>query len=126
MNNIEYYNLSVIPVVRYANADLDKSILYRENIGKSGIYSWVNKINGKNHIGSSISLSYKLSLYYSLYSLREVKGSIIIQRALLKYGYSNFSIHILEYCELSVLIAREQYYINLLKPEYNNKYYIYE
>jgi group I intron endonuclease len=38
---------------------------------------------------------------------------------LLKYGYSNFSIDILEYCELNVLIEREQYYINHLKPEYN-------
>jgi group I intron endonuclease len=58
-------------------------------------------------------------MYYSLYSLREVRGSIIIQRALLKYGYSNFTLDILEYCELDVLIEREEYYINLLKPEYN-------
>jgi group I intron endonuclease len=58
-------------------------------------------------------------MYYSLYSLREVRGSIIIQRALLKYGYSNFTLDILEYCELDVLIEREEYYINILKPEYN-------
>ena len=40
-------------------------------------------------------------------------------KALLKYGYSNFSIDILEYCEPNVKISREQYYIVLLKPEYN-------
>lgn len=106
-------------MIKYANADLDKSIIYKENIGKSGVYRWVNKINGKSHINSSISLAYRLSLYYSLYSLKKVEGSIIIQRALLKYGYSNFSVDILEYCELNVLIEREQYYINFLKPEYN-------
>jgi group I intron endonuclease len=37
----------------------------------------------------------------------------------LKYGYSNFSLDILEYCEPSVLIKREQYYLDTLKPEYN-------
>jgi len=42
-----------------------------------------------------------------------------ICRALLKYGYSNFSLEILEYCEPSKCIEREQYYIDLLKPEYN-------
>ena len=120
MNNKEYKNISIIPLIRYNNANLDKFIIYAENIGKSGIYRWVNNLNGKSYVGSSISLSYKLNIYYSLYSLRkEVKGSIILQRALLKYGYSNFSLDILEYCELDVLIKREEYYINLLKPEYN-------
>ena len=42
-----------------------------------------------------------------------------ISNALLKYGYSNFSLYILEYCKPDVLIKREQYYIDLLKPEYN-------
>jgi group I intron endonuclease len=119
MNNKEYKNISIIPLIRYTNANLDKFIIYAENIGKSGVYIWVNNINGKSYIGSSISLSYKINLYYSLYYLKEVRGSIIIQRALSKYGYSNFSLDILEYCELDVLIAREQYYINLIKPEYN-------
>jgi len=73
-------------------------------------------------VGSSKSLSNRFSLYYSLNSLKkEVKGSIIIRRALLKYGCSNFSLDILEYCESDVLITREQYYIDLLKPEYNIK-----
>jgi NUMOD1 domain len=43
----------------------------------------------------------------------------IIARALLKYGYSNFQLEILEYCEPSNCIEREQYYIDLFKPEYN-------
>jgi len=44
---------------------------------------------------------------------------MLINKALLKYGYSNFKIEILEYCEPSKCIEREQYYIDLLKPEYN-------
>jgi group I intron endonuclease len=40
-------------------------------------------------------------------------------RRILKNGYSNFSFTILEYCDKKDLIKREQYYIDLLKPEYN-------
>jgi group I intron endonuclease len=39
--------------------------------------------------------------------------------AILKYGYSKFSIEILEYCFPEKCIKREQYYIDLLNPEYN-------
>ena len=39
--------------------------------------------------------------------------------ALLKYGYSKFRLDILEYCKPSELIAREQYYIDLINPKYN-------
>jgi group I intron endonuclease len=42
-----------------------------------------------------------------------------ICRALLKYGYSNFSIEILEYCEPSKCLEREGYYFKVLKQEYN-------
>jgi group I intron endonuclease len=42
-----------------------------------------------------------------------------IYRALLKYGYSNFKFEILEYCTPEDTIKREQYYLNLLEPEYN-------
>jgi len=44
---------------------------------------------------------------------------MVINKALLKYGYSNFKLEILEYCDKSVNIEREQHYIDLLKPEYN-------
>lgn len=43
----------------------------------------------------------------------------MLYRALLKYGYSNFKLDILEYCKPTVLIEREQYYIDKLKPDYN-------
>ena len=52
---------------------------------------------------------------------KKVSGgcSVVLHRALLKYGYSNFSLDIIEYCEPNVKISREQYYIDLLKYEYN-------
>ena len=44
---------------------------------------------------------------------------MLIYKAILKYGHSNFSFEILEYCEAEQCEAREQEYINRLKPEYN-------
>lgn len=42
-----------------------------------------------------------------------------IHNAHIKYGYLNFSLKILEYCDIKNTILREQYYIDRLKPEYN-------
>ena len=120
MNNKENNNINIIPVVSYSNAYMDKSI-YEQNKNKSGVYRLVNKINGKSYVGSSMSLTNTLSIYYTLNLLKRKKGSIIIYRALLKYGYSNFRLDILEYCEAGLLMKREQYYIDLLKPKYNIK-----
>jgi len=120
INNNNCSNTTTIPIVTYANADTSRSTICKENMNKSGVYRWVNKVNGKSYIGSSMSLGDELTIYYSLNSLKiKVRGSIIIYRALLKYGYSNFSLEILEYCGSNVLKKREQYYINILKPEYN-------
>lgn len=41
-----------------------------------------------------------------------------ICRALLKHGYSSFSLEILEYCKVKDLLKREDYYFKLWKPEY--------
>jgi len=44
---------------------------------------------------------------------------MVIYKALLKYGYSNFKLEILEYCDCNDLLVREQFYLDLLSPEYN-------
>ena len=62
-------------------------------------------------------MSRRLAKYYSLPVL--FKSNMIINKALLKYGYSYFILEILEYCEPENVVSREQYYIDLLKPEYN-------
>ena len=69
------------------------------------------------YIGSSTNLSVRFYSYFSLGSL--AKSNRLLERALLKYGYSNFSLEILEYCKAEDATKREQYYLDLLKPEYN-------
>lgn len=44
---------------------------------------------------------------------------MVINKALLKYGYSNFKLDILEYCDSKEVAKREQYYMDILSPEYN-------
>ncbi len=44
---------------------------------------------------------------------------MIINKALLKHGYSKFKLEIIEYCNPKDLVEREQHYIDIIKPEYN-------
>ena len=78
-------------------------------------------MTGMSYIGSAINLAQRLRNYFSLRSLNKelLKGNSRIHSALLKYDHSYFSLDIMEYCEPSILIKKEQYYIDLLKPEYN-------
>lgn len=72
-------------------------------------------------MGSSRNLSARFRQYFNVnYLEREIKrNNSKIYRSLFKNGYSKFSLNILEYCEIDILIEREQYYIDTLKPEYN-------
>ncbi len=110
--------LAVTPEVSYKNADTLKTQIIKDNRGRSGVYRWINNSNGKSYVGSSIDLVSRFYSYFSLKYLEEQTTSLIC-KALLKYGHSAFTLDILEYCEPSETIAREQYYIDLLKPEYN-------
>jgi len=121
MKNNNNNNVNIIPVVSYSNADKDKFIVYEENRNKSGIYRWNNLVTGDSYVGSAQNLTNRLSNYFSPKFIKRtiLKSRSIINNSLLKYGYNKFSLDILEYCESSVLIKREQYYLDTLKPKYN-------
>lgn len=109
------------PVAIYSNADTMKSEILKDNRNKVGVYCWTNLLNGKFYVGSSVNLGRRFRDYYN-YSFLEgeiKKNNSRIYKALIKYGYSNFKLEILEYCEPNILIEREQYYFDLLNPEYN-------
>jgi len=110
---------TVIPAVSYSNADISKKEIIRNNRNKSGVYKWKNNINGREYVGSSTNLVSRFYSYFSLKHLEQQQSRSLICKALLKYGHSAFTLEILEYCKPGENIAREQYYINLLKPEYN-------
>lgn len=101
----------------YSNADKEKIKILLDNQEKSGIYRWTNKKTGKCYIGSSTNLRNRLRNYYNINYLLRTKG--IINDALLKYGYGDFSLEILEYCDPAKCFSREQYYMDRHNPEYN-------
>ena len=112
---------AIIPIKSYSNAEADKDLILKENPNKSGIYMWKNIINDKQYIGSAIDLSKRLSFDYSTAYMEDAltRSNSHIYRALLKNGYENFSITILEYCEPEQCIEREYYYLSCLPHEYN-------
>lgn len=124
-NNIRTYSTlpnnssNNIPFVKvYENAFELRKNIYIENLDKSGIYMFTNKLTNDIYIGQSINLANRFKNYFNLSYLKH-KDSLVISRALIKYGLSNFSITILEYCEIPDLVTREQYYFDILKPKYN-------
>lgn len=114
-------DLPVSPVRIYLNADREKFNILNDNKEKAGIYRWVNLLTGKTYIGSSRNLSARLKQYFNINYLESetTKNNSNIYRSLIKNGYSNFKIEILEHCTLENLIDREQYYLDKLEPEYN-------
>ena len=78
----------------------------------SGVYKITNKINGKFYIGSAINCFKRWCKKYNEH----------LESAFKKYGKENFIFEIIENVEdTSKLIEREQYYMDLLKPEYNKR-----
>ncbi|CCO27456.1 LAGLIDADG homing endonuclease (mitochondrion) [Rhizoctonia solani AG-1 IB] len=115
--------LSSLPLIKpeksYDDAYALKLLILKENKNKSGIYRFINKLNYNFNVGSSKNLSNRFTQYFNLSYISTVKNDLTISRALIKYGYSNFIIEILEYCDVPVLLEREQHYFDLLKPSYN-------
>ena len=102
----------------YEDAFLMKKSIIKDNKNKSGIYKWTNKLTNDSYVGQSIDLSKRFIRYFNLSYFRN-RGTLAINRALIKYGFSSFQLEILEYCDIADLNKREQYYLDTLKPRYN-------
>lgn len=95
-------------------------MIAKQNKNKSGVYRWVHKDSGNSYVGSSSKLNERFRQYFNhSYLSSSKRGTSIICKALLKYGYKGFRLEILEYCPNSIVLAREQFYIDNLNPEYN-------
>lgn len=104
----------------YPNAGNMKSQILADNKQQSGIFMWTNLVTLEIYIGSSINLYRRFVSYFSLAHISNpVRSNSIIHKALIKYGYFNFQLEIIEYCDPSACITLEQHYINLLNPQYN-------
>lgn len=79
-----------------------------------GIYGIKNLINQKKYIGSSNHVQRRKNDHFL--KLRKGKHTnIYLQSAFNKYGEENFQFEILEECKVTELLAREQYYMDIVK-----------
>lgn len=90
----------------------------RKYRNKSGIYKILNTKVNKFYIGSAASLYDRCKHHKSYLNLNK-HSNAHLQNAWNKYGADAFEFVVLEYCDKSKLIDREQYYLDTLKPEYN-------
>lgn len=102
----------------YVDMESNKKNILEENKGKPGIYMITNKKTKDFYLGQSKNLYNRFLNYFNPAYLKRSPNSII-GKAILKYGYSNFTLTILEYCDKANLTAKEQYYLDTLKPVYN-------
>ena len=120
IRNISTSSSELEPVLIYTNPDEHKGLIAKQNKGKSGVYRWVHKDSGKSYVGSSTMLNDRFRRYFNhSYLSSSKRGASLICKALLKYGYAGFRLEILEYCSISIVLDREQFYIDKLNPEYN-------
>lgn len=102
------------------NADTMKQDIIKDNYKKAGIYRWVHNQSGNFYVGSSVNLSNRFRLYYNYDFISDKsKSKSVIHDALAKYGYSRFTLEILEYCDENKALEREQHYLDTLNPVYN-------
>ena len=86
---------------------------------KSGIYKICNLVNGKIYIGSSINLFKRQKEHFRCLKSNK-HNSQHLQNSWNTHGEENFVFEIIEEIkEKEKLIEREQYYLDILNPEYN-------
>lgn len=85
----------------------------------TGVYKIKNIINEKQYVGSSSEHIPKRWRLHNRMLRNNNHHSVYLQRAWNKHGKNNFVFEIIEYCSPEICLDREQFYIDLLKPEYN-------
>ena len=83
----------------------------------SGVYKITNNITGDFYIGSSKNIKSRWAGHKCLSTWKQQPNSKLY-KDMAKYGLGNFIFEVLE--ETADLKEREQYYIEQLKPSYNN------
>jgi len=84
----------------------------------SGIYTITNKTNGHRYVGSAVNLKRRLGDHYRKLR-RDTHENTHLQRAWNLHGNEAFLFEAIEYWELEFLVSMEQWWMNMLRPEYN-------
>lgn len=116
---VDYYNKHKARNQKKKKFDYTHKPLVLDNFkNRAGIYMFINKINKKFYIGKSNDLFTRIKSYTQKTININFSNSKLF-RAIEKYGFNNFAFSIIEYCNIDDLSFREQFYIDLLRPQYN-------
>lgn len=85
---------------------------------KSGIYCIVNTDNQKKYVGSSKNIYQRLQKHRA-YLRKNMHENKKLQNSWNKHREDSFQYYILEFCPEDMLIEREQFYVDTIKPWYN-------
>lgn len=83
-----------------------------------GIYKITNLKNERFYIGASVDIKGRYSQHVGK-SCSKYKDSLDFYRDVHELGKYNFELEILEVCDKELLLEREQYWYDKLKPTYN-------
>ena len=85
----------------------------------AGIYKITNTITGDFYIGSSKDIKLRWNIHKTPYTIKK-HPNVKLYKAMTQYGRDNFTIEVIE--KTDNLREREQYYIEQLKPVYNDRH----
>ena len=85
----------------------------------AGVYKITNTITGDFYIGSSKDIKLRWSIHKTPYTIKQ-HSNVKLYKAMAQYGRDNFTIEVIE--KTNNLREREQYWIEYLKPVYNDRY----
>jgi group I intron endonuclease len=107
-------------VMFFNNVQESKRDIYKTLRGKSGVYLFINNITNDLYVGSSITLSKRMTSHFYLAN-SDKATNIVLARAMRKYELKNFSLGILEICASDTIVCSEleQKWMDYYKPRYN-------
>jgi len=129
LSSILYYGPYLNPKflkdpIRLYQPNLNRNLIGVENRKRTIIYQWFNLINSNIYIGSAWNGSIRLLSYWTPSVL---KKNLPIYNSIVKYGYNNFCLGILEdlgptgSVSKTYMLQREQYYLDII---FNSDYYL--
>ncbi len=98
-------------------------LVNKEDRNKSGIYMITNVVNGKFYIGSAKRFWKRHRTHIDAFKAK--KQNAHFQQAWEKYGSDSFIFSLLEFCNLNILLKREQWYLDTFSPCNDNIGYNY-
>ena len=107
-------------VLFFNNIKEDKKDIYEKLRKKSGVYLFINNITGDLYVGSSVSLTKRMTNHFYHANSNKITRVVLI-KAFRKYKLENFSLAILEFCasDFKTCLTLEQKWIDYYNPKYN-------